>query len=1104
MSKKLLSTLKFVIGWPLSIIALLFILKIIAPNIKIISGNLFKINFFYIFLALVCFFVYFLLRGFLWKQIVDRKGNKLNFKKISYIWAFSELKRYIPGNIWSILARGTLSLETGLDKKAIANSLIIEVELIVLACYVLSLPFILFFSWGEIFNYLFLLSGVLLVLLFTFGNRIRKFPVLFSGANYVENFKILLISLVNFFMFGLGTFFAIISLFYLDPKNILIIISLSIFSLLAGYVSLITPMGLGVREGIMTLYLSRFMLTSSAGLVSIFSRIILITSEIIFLLFILTWNKIKNTYLLKIEDFISKHKHELFLIFSVSIYILYFTVASFLRYDNFFTGRFDLGNMDQAVWNSIHARFFQITDPNGTNIISRLAFHADFILVLISPLYLIWSNPKMLLLLQSVTLGFGAIFVYLISKEIIKEKKFSLLFSVIYLLNPALQYANLYDFHPVTLGTTLLLAAFYYFLKRKYFLLIIFAVLAGLTKEHVWAIISIFGLAITLRVFWENKFLFRRLNRKQIGEIIFGLSITLISVLTFYYLIWHAIPIASGGQHFALSYYSDFGNTTSNVAKNILLSPLKIISTALQPPKLIYLFQLLFPLGFLSLLNPMILVFTIPDLTVNLLSNNAQLHQIFYQYTSTVTPFIFISSIYTIGLIIKRFPKLNQNLIIFYLLLTTLTSAYALGPLPGALKPNLDMFNKQLSNSKTVENFITTIPTRYSIAATNNIGSHLSRRQKIFTIPVGIDQADVVLFLLNDPFAQPSLKAQKAMVMQMENDKKYLQIIKNGDFIAFEKKDLYTQAKPKPKKGQVNLFPYSITALSNRSYQKSDITIEKEMSTNGNFKSFIVSFISDGLREYALLNIPNSLKPAGGFPVLVIDHGYIQPNTYDTVNSYKSESDYFADQGFLVLKPDYRGNGNSEITDTALMRFAYPIDVLNLIFSLKNIPDANLNQIFFWSHSMGGEVTLEVLEASAKDPDFPAKIKGAIFWAPVTDPVKWFSKSHLAALPEAQITPYPYAQTFQILGTPDKNPQLWQSLSPLNYLGNINVPILLQHGTADTTVPYTWSVELNNDLLKLNKNVTFISYPNDTHNLPLHWSNAVSDDLSFLQNLLQK
>jgi len=1105
MSKKFLSILKFVIGWPLSIIAFLFIFKIIAPNINVISKNLFKVNILYLFFAILSFFVYFLLRSFLWKQIVDLKNNKLNLQKISYIWAFSELKRYIPGNIWSILARGTSSLETGLGKKEVTNSLIIEIELIVAACYVLSLPFIFYFSWGILFNLLFLLFGVILVLLFSFGNRIKidKLSFLFSGTNSSSNIQVFLIYLVTFFMFGLGTYFAIISLSYLDPNLIWVVVSLSIFSLLAGYLSLITPMGLGVREGIMTFYLSRFINTSLAGLVSIFSRIVLILSEIIFLLFVLTWNKIKNNFFINLENFIAKHKYEISLSLIVFAYILYFTVASFLRYSNFYTGRFDLGNMDQTVWNTIHGRIFQLTDPNGTTSISRLAFHADFILILIAPLYLLWSSPEMLLLLQSVVLGLGAIFVYLIGKNVLKNKGLALTLAGIYLLNPSLQFSNLYDFHAVALGTTLLLGTFYFFLKKNYLLFLVLALLSGMTKEDLWAVISIFGLAIVLRVFFENK-LHINFSKQQIKEILFGLIIFLLSALTFYLLIWIFIPLVKGSGHFALAYYSDFGGTATDISKNIFLMPFKTISKIITLQNFHYLIQLLLPFGFTSLFSPIYLIFAGPDLLINLLGTNSGFHEIYYQYTAAITPFVVISSIFAINFLKKHFSILSNHILIIYLIMIALISVYLYGPLPGTIHANVDMFKKQLSNSKSIDNFLNNIPTKFSIAASNNLGSHLSHRRNIYTIPLGIDQADVILFLLNDAFAQPSLKAQKDMVEQMSDDKNYIQVYKDGDFVAFEKRSLYTDTKVKPKKGQVALFPYSITALSNRSYKKSDIKIEQQVTTSGNFSSFIISFTSDGLKEYALMNIPNTQKPSNGFPVLMLDHGYIQPNTYDTVNSYKSESDYFANQGFLVLKPDYRGNGNSEVTDQALMRFAYPIDVLTLVSSLSNISQANQNQVFLWSHSMGGEVTLEVLEASAKNKDFTGKIKGAIFWAPVTDPVKWFSQSHLPALPEANITPYPYTQTFQILGTPDKNPQLWQSLSPLNYLKSINVPILLQHGTADITVPYSWSVELNNDLLKLKKIVSFISYPNDTHNLPLHWSQATSDDLNFLQKLLKK
>lgn len=801
------------------------------------------------------------------------------------------------------------------------------------------------------------------------------------------------------------------------------------------------------------------------------------------------------------RKFFKKYKYEIILAIFVCVYILYFTTASFLRYDNFYTGRFDLGNMDQAVWNSIHGRIFQITDPNGTDIISRLAFHADFILILISPLYLIWSNPKTLLLLQSMVLGLGSVFIYLIAKKILKSKSLALILGIIFLFNPAVNYANLYDFHPVTLGTTLLLVTFYYFLKRRYFLFLIFAILAGLTKEHVWTIVSLFGAGIILRALKDNGFKYKALNKKQIKEIAFGMFIFLASAALFYLLIWKIIPAARGSSHFAVSYYSDFGNSASSATLNILLSPLKILRTIFQEKQIYYIFQMLLPLGFLSLFSPLILIFSGPDFAINLLSNNNQLHEIYYQYTSTITPFLFIAAIYALSFLKKRLPLIPNKTFITYLILATAVSAYSFGPLPFSKTPNINMFTKQLTNKDTIENFIESIPTKYSIAATNNIGSHLSRRQKIYTIPVGIDKADVILFLLNDPFAQPSLQTQKLLAEQMRNDRNYVQVYKDKDFIAFEKRTLYTEPKPKPKRGQIKLFPYSITALSDRSYKASQIKIEKQVPASGNFKSFVISFTSDGLKEYALMNIPNFQKPEKGFPVLILNHGYIRPNSYDTVNSYKTDSDYFANQGFLVLKPDYRGNGKSEVEDRALMRFAYAIDVLNLIASVENIPEADKNQIFLWSHSMGGEVALEVLEVASKNDDFSAKIKGAVFWAPVTDPLKWFSKQNLPNLPESRQSPFPYTETFQILGTPDENPEIWQSLSPLNYLSNINVPILLQHGTADTTVPYEWSAELYSKLQELNKDVDFISYPNDSHNLPLHWQEAVLADSKFFKSL---
>lgn len=199
-----------------------------------------------------------------------------------------------------------------------------------------------------------------------------------------------------------------------------------------------------------------------------------------------------------------------------------------------------------------------------------------------------------------------------------------------------------------------------------------------------------------------------------------------------------------------------------------------------------YVFNITFPLGFLSIFGPLALVFILPELGINLLSNDNPMHEIYYQYTAAITPFLFIAMIYGVAFLQKRF-KLPTSIFIWYIGITALLGAYFVGPLPGAIHQNVDMFTRQQPNKTEIENFLQHIPKKLSVAATNNLGSHLSHRQLIYTIPVGIDKADIIVFLLNDPYAQPSLDAQKEMVQEMKHDKKYHELFEKGDFVAFEK-----------------------------------------------------------------------------------------------------------------------------------------------------------------------------------------------------------------------------------------------------------------------------------------------------------------------------
>lgn len=789
---KLFSVIKYLIGWPLSLIALLFIFKIIFINGSQALSQIGNINFVYLTISILLFTVYFLLRSKLWTLILGEKGKHFTFKQSTFLWLISELKRYVPGSIWAFTSRTTAFEHKELSKKEILVLLAHESLVISGAAYIFSLFYILYVNTNSNLNLLAILFGAFILITYVYtGKFITKFKkheklykllyLLFPQDTLFNNFKILGIGILTFFIFGLASYFSAISITYIDIRQILIVSSLFTFSYFLGYISIITPMGLGVREGTIAFGLLSFTSASVAAVASIYTRIISILAEllIIFLAYLIT--KIKNKHVTQIENYISNHKTELILITFVAIYIAYFTTASFLRYTNFYTGRFDLGNMDQTVWNTIHGRIFQLTDPDGVNTISRLSVHADFILILISPLYLIWSTPKMLLLLQTVVLSFGAFFVYLISKEVLKNKNISLIFAMSFLLTPALQYTNLYDFHAVTLATTFLLGTFYYYLKKKYYLFIIFGILTGLCKEELWAVIGVFGLFIAVRSYFENK---RKIIWKDFS---LGLIIFYLGGITTYLLISKIIPTVKGSDHFALNYYADFGSSTGEVVKNILLNPVKLFSTIFEKSRLIFLNQIFLPVGFLSFASPVFLLFAMPDLLIDLLSNNAQLHQIYYQYTAAITPFVFVSAIFGAKFILQKFKFIKLEHIMLYLILTTLWSAYITGPLPGSKKPNTDMFTKQMSNASEVSKFLTSIPKKYSIAATNNLGSHLSRRQNIYNIPLGLDRADVIVFLIDHGFSAQSIQEQRDMIAKYKLDKNYEILYETKDFVAFKK-----------------------------------------------------------------------------------------------------------------------------------------------------------------------------------------------------------------------------------------------------------------------------------------------------------------------------
>ena len=351
--------------------------------------------------------------------------------------------------------------------------------------------------------------------------------------------------------------------------------------------------------------------------------------------------------------FFKKHWAICILSLFVLVYIGYFSYLTILRYHTLYANYFDLGIMHQTVYNTYRAlrtgdfsRFLELTNPHGYDQVKRMAIHNDILLAFLAPFYFIYSGPETLLIIQSVVLGLGAFAVNGISKIVFKKQKrreiIALIFSVSYLFFPPMQRANVFEFHAVTLATCLLLFMFYFVLKKKYFLSGLCFLASIFSKEEVALTTAFFGLYLVITSIQGKKNNIEGWKKNMI----YGTFVITLSIAWFLLSLLVIIPIFRKEMSFALTYYSDFGDSPVQVFFGILKNPSSVIKYIWHIDTARYFLFMLGPLGFISLFAPLQFLITIPEFAINLLSNNWNMRNIIYHYTSVITPFVYISAIY--------------------------------------------------------------------------------------------------------------------------------------------------------------------------------------------------------------------------------------------------------------------------------------------------------------------------------------------------------------------------------------------------------------------------------------------------------------------------
>ncbi|MBX3001852.1 MAG: DUF2079 domain-containing protein [Caldilineaceae bacterium] len=392
--------------------------------------------------------------------------------------------------------------------------------------------------------------------------------------------------------------------------------------------------------------------------------------------------------------------YRLLLLLAVLLYVGIFADLAFDQHAGMRTHKADLGQMDQAIWNTSRGRFVEATENDIQS--TRLTDHVEPIFALISPIFWIWDDARALLLLQVVAVAIGAFPLYALALEKLNQllspvdrtkiwlrdpveqltRPLALALAVAYLLAPQLQAAVLTEFHAIPLAVPLILWAFWAVEFRRWGQFAVAALLVASVKEEaallgaglgVWALWRIAGSnsSIPRGCFGQKEteqFLSSRWqvagSRPQTTDpqspipnpqsLALAASVTILSLIWFYVATFmivpaHAVEFYEVAESNYFRRYGALGDSPGDIVRSFFTQPGLVWQIATEPARIDYVWGLLALFGFLSLLAPEILLLCLPLLLANQLSAYPAQYYGEFHYSAPLIPYVGVAAAYGLG-----------------------------------------------------------------------------------------------------------------------------------------------------------------------------------------------------------------------------------------------------------------------------------------------------------------------------------------------------------------------------------------------------------------------------------------------------------------------
>ena len=236
-----------------------------------------SISFVLLFAALICMVQ-------IWRFILKKLGSILPFKTSWRIWFFSNLGRYLPGKVWQIMGMVYLCEKENVPKVRTFTAIVLGLSLFSLSGLLLMYVYMLLVGTAHFAQYtyvfLFFIPCCIIVIYPSIFEKILNFFLRLFKKDQVD-IRISFKTMVTLFLFyiliwgvyGLAFFFFVNSVYPVSYLHFPEFVCIFSASYVIGLLAIFVPAGIGVRETLLTTFLSLLIPVHFATVVALLARL---------------------------------------------------------------------------------------------------------------------------------------------------------------------------------------------------------------------------------------------------------------------------------------------------------------------------------------------------------------------------------------------------------------------------------------------------------------------------------------------------------------------------------------------------------------------------------------------------------------------------------------------------------------------------------------------------------------------------------------------------------------------------------------------------------------------------------------------------------------